>query len=75
MSEWISVKDRLPEYGQHCLLLIPTSIPFMVCGYVEETDFRFNDCSICDQYGDSIGYEADCITHWMSLPEPPNDTE
>lgn len=70
-SEWISVKDQLPEVGDHCLFLIPTSIPYVVAGFVEESDYRFQDCSVCDQYGDCIGYSADCISHWMPLPEPP----
>lgn len=70
--EWISVEDRLPEFGQDCIFLIPTSIPFMACGYVAGSASRFKDCSICDQYGEKIGYDADCITHWIPLPEPPN---
>ena len=72
MQEWISVDDRLPDFGEHCLFIIQTSIQWVVAGYVDDADgeTRFSDCSICDQYGDHIGYDADCITHWMPLELP-----
>lgn len=72
-SGWIDINDRKPEFGDHCLFVIETSIQWVVSGYVDEGDgeTRFQDCSICDQYCDHIGYEADCISHWMPMPDLP----
>lgn len=70
---WIDIKERKPEFGEHCLFVIETSIQWLVCGFVDEGDgeTRFEDCSICDQYTDHIGYDADCISYWMPRPTLP----
>lgn len=71
---WIPVSERLPEFGDHCLFVMPTSIDEVVAGFVsDERETRFQDSSICDLYGDAIGYDADCITFWkpLKLPAPP----
>lgn len=71
--EWISVKERLPERGDMCLFCIPTiALNYIVAGYVEDSEYRFTDASLLDQYGDSIGYIASAISHWMPLPEGSN---
>ena len=72
-NEWISVKDRLPnkdgEYlcyrysavvGGHCDLLRYGTI----YDNDKERTFYFFD----SDYGD---VEAQNVTHWMELPEPP----
>ena len=69
MSEWIKVGDKLPESGQHCLFVISTSIDWVCAGFADYEECDFRDASICDQYGDDIGYSGDCITHWMPIPE------
>lgn len=75
--EWISITERKPDFGDHCLFVIETSIQYVVSGYVDEGDgeTRFEDCSIADQYGDHIGYEADCISYWKPLELPVSDGE
>lgn len=62
MSEWISVKDRLPEKTGLYLIYEQKYNPMM------ETCF-YSNCSGW-QYGFSDS-DAELITHWMPLPEPP----
>lgn len=60
MSEWISVKDKLPANGNKVLYY--------------DANYKKIDCSL---------YDYDCfmetsrafhnVTHWMPLPEPPNE--
>lgn len=65
MSEWISIKDRLPEEG----------VPLIVNRYNKKLNFS----SVCrDEYlGYGIWGDKDfCektweITHWMPIPKPP----
>ena len=61
MSEWISVKDRLPDVpGDYLYWMIPDEY---TGGHGVATYYvGFN------QWGMGGG---DRVTHWMSLPEPP----
>lgn len=69
MSEWISVKDRLPE-GEEDVLVHLTSKELVVGAFMTALihDERFwvlsrgGDFYACPQFG---------VTHWMPLPEPP----
>lgn len=65
MSEWISVKDRLPEKetdvfvaGLHC-----NSWIYSVAGL-------FGDEFLSMETEDEMRFT---VTHWMPLPEPPKD--
>ena len=73
MSEWISVKDRLPEYDEHkenydefnvyCCNNkyhepIVTTLDYTEHGWSNENNDLWNDF----------------VTHWMPLPEPPTIT-
>lgn len=62
MSEWISVKDRLPAAGVEVIALSPKFNEYMI-GQVKEHSVgivcEFEDFILCD------------VTHWMPLPEPP----
>ncbi len=65
---WISVIDRLPDYAQDVLII-----------RFNKGRFYFPD--IASYYGgeffptydlpNDVDFKADCITHWMPLPEPP----
>lgn len=64
MSEWISVKDRLPEPGEKVITFLRLAgSPMIGTGYFMGDDGWYY-----------IGIEAphhDVVTHWMPLPEPP----
>ena len=57
MSEWINVKDELPNPEDELIL-----------GH--NGNYAF-ECNFDDGYWCNIGGED--ITHWMPLPEPPKD--
>ncbi len=68
MSEWISVKDRLPEKAEMVLAF----------GYWEggpqvaigACDRNFDSWYVINGVG-TLAFV--CITHWMPLPEPPGE--
>ena len=71
MSEWISVKTRLPEKNQVCLIYIPgfyhaeiKKVVDIDFGTWDGTEFQWCLTGI---------YENETITHWMPLPEPPEE--
>ena len=60
MSEWISVKERLPEEQQRVIVRcerIGTSVGWILWG----------------EWMTDIGPSAGKITHWMPLPAPPGE--
>lgn len=71
MSEWISVRDRLPKIGQRCIwYLTCESLGFL-------PGEKYHDYSL-----DHFGWKGNLITHpdkyitftythWIPLPEPP----
>ena len=69
MSEWISVKDRMPEQtypAQKVLFITKTGGHFIGCYYKGTAYDRFNGWySMC--------VRIDNVTHWMHLPEPPEE--
>lgn len=68
MSEWISVKDRLPEEGATVVLHTeqdaePTS---MVGRYLGASWSMLSWCCGCTS-------PVSCVTHWMPLPAAPKE--
>ena len=63
MSDWISVKDRLPGYGKSYLVITPCSnihIAYML--------------SYNNGWHSSRGVDVVLpVTHWMPLPAPPKE--
>lgn len=79
MNEWISVKERLPEndpsikkYIEHEKFGFLTVLVYN--GVVKQTNRYF--CN-APQFGlkKTNGWEwaSDGVTHWMPLPEPPEE--
>ena len=72
MSEWISVKERLPE--QPGVFLVITK-----AGNQSVQWFHMLDKNIpVETYKDTLRYFCDVsqhekITHWMPLPPPPKE--
>lgn len=66
MSEWISVKERLPEDGQVVLVIMPK-------GTVTLGEIR-KKTQTWDVFLDMAIWTAE-PTHWMPLPEPPKDAK
>jgi hypothetical protein len=69
MSDWISVKDRLPEIDrEHGIAVVVVYCPFWgrfiaTAQYVADSNFVI--------WSDSCGKSCIPPTHWMPLPEPP----
>lgn len=62
MSEWISVNERLPEYGER-VLVTEGHATFEASLSISHKWVR------CDM---ALGWLED-VTHWMPLPEPPKE--
>lgn len=73
MNEWINVKDRLPEIGKQ-------NAPYswseaVLCCLLDKTIHILNLTDL----GNWINFQGqystlhESVTHWMSLPELPND--
>lgn len=64
--KWISVKERLPEYAFNIMGHEAVNI-LMTDGYmVIEGDYTNGKFNI-------FGIEHNNITHWMPLPDPPEE--
>lgn len=85
MSEWISVKDKLPTIGVWVLgwLFLPKNPPasgpvigqYTGCERDEPESFgRVRMTKDC-WWANGIYYPRGHFTHWMPLPDPPKETE
>jgi hypothetical protein len=71
MSEWISVKDRLPVDGEYVLVYAKNGTRRYKIDsaiYCEEKKYHW-------RFFDIPNYFGKYITHWMPLPEPPKDLD
>lgn len=69
MSEWISVKDRLPDCKNFWYLIYVDGMSTMA---FLDFDENGNSYWLCHNDND----KSDCwdsVTHWMPLPEPPKE--
>ena len=67
MSEWISVKERLPELNVDVLIYVHFTVH----------DITFKHCTVALFDGicwDDDGlYSRNSVTHWMPVPKPPEN--
>ncbi len=61
---WISVKDRLPEISKSVLV---TDCCQVCIAFIQSTKKTFTQINTWDDW------IHESITHWMPLPEPPNE--
>lgn len=66
MSEWISVKERLPEEVTRVITYDGTH------NIVDMHVYDGEGFRVCRAVNDLWIYD-DCVTHWMPLPEPPKE--
>ena len=86
MSEWISVKQRLPDAEQDVLLFTETIETYgkhnekktmyhnIYYGYCDSGKWLTSYCHGCEyieKMNEEYPYEHIRVTHWMPLPEPP----
>lgn len=69
MSEWISVKDGLPEVpqGYEQVQVIIWSENGLDVAWYQSNNNEFYDMA------GWLGSEINGVTHWMPLPEPPKE--
>ena len=71
MTEWISVKDRLPDFFDEVIV-------YDSCGYesLVSTAWRRNGNNGGWIWDSRMTYPEEFvnITHWMPSPKPPEDT-
>ena len=84
MSEWISVKDRLPNESGTYLVNIHGEDETDVCDFVTEAWYTplptplFNKevgWTILNEFYKFTTQLREQITHWMPLPEPPEEDD
>lgn len=72
MSEWISVKERLPETDDLHLIIVngkPKKNITLVQAY-ELATYCPDEGWLLEQYPE---WETPEVTHWQPLPEPPKE--
>ncbi len=75
MSEWIRVEDRMPPDGEWVIVAAKDSAgkKFVECDIrwcSEDQEWQYFDGS--DGW---VGSFHDEVTHWMPIPEPPEESK
>lgn len=65
-AEWIPVSDRLPNSFESVLVCMPGESPFPLVheGFINDEG---------EWYSNHFMRDADDVTHWMPIPEPPEE--
>ncbi len=75
MSEWIKCSDRLPEEGDTYLVVVEEKTGLVIKS--RHVDVASNYGDYIDDYWNTWNYWKEGqevhVTHWMPLPEPPED--
>ena len=75
MSEWISVKDRMPGRYETVLIAISTvngygdPAKLVTIGGYDHIEKRWEQYTSTDRQL----CQGETVTHWMPLPEPPEE--
>lgn len=65
MSEWISVKNRLPEKD--------TAVLCYYDGYLDVMEYWYDEDNGKPVFYNPPSPPSENVTHWMPLPKPPED--
>lgn len=65
MSEWITCSERMPDEGQHVIILCDGAFVL----YAQYRDGEFFD--VVRNGEEFFETQSRNVTHWMPLPEPP----
>ena len=71
MSDWISVKDRLPQKDDYRYIWAVSRHFIAVLVYSDREISLGMYLSVSNKWVDNNGDVIDFVTHWMPLPEPP----
>lgn len=66
MNEWISTKDKYPEFHQDVLFYVDEQLGVMT-GMLYRGSHKFK---AYDKLTEAAFYKSD-VSHWMPLPKPP----
>ena len=74
---WIPVEERLPNHGENVLIIIKEKWYDKIERHVDIAEFRDDGGGYLDFRWDTVndwdeGQEIH-VTHWMPLPEPPEE--
>ena len=70
VNQWISVKDRLPDESCECLGIVDGEVTEV--SYSPKCKELICVWSMCDADGFKP-LPDDAVTHWMPMPQPPQD--
>lgn len=71
MSEWISVKDRLPDNDDFVLAIVSGKTgSIKLDNAYELAQFSMDEGWILEMWPE---WEDPKVSHWMPLPEPPKE--
>jgi hypothetical protein len=73
MSEWISVRDRMPEEPGAYLVALVTYRQERYLAVAYPRDGWWDVAGWCREYKHRDGVHNFDVTHWMPLPEPPKE--
>lgn len=63
-GDWISIKEKLPEYDKSVLICYSKQQDITIAWLAEDIE--------CFEDDDYMYYMSE-VTHWMPLPEPPKE--
>lgn len=79
MSNWISVKDKLPEMEQYVLVRISSDLYPSYHYYAEACrttiEVMGDDYEIWHSPRFTVEKDGNKVTHWMPLPEEPKESD
>lgn len=73
MTEWISVKDRMPAKHVKVIVAVKTSFGHAICMASLDDDGSWEESTFFETYGEMHFEEKEPVVAWMPLPKPPEE--